>query len=167
MDRLARAARLPARLCHQTGRPEGFSLIEALIVVAIIGILATIVNNIMLIALEDTKEKRAIGDIECWQRRIAEYQASAGHLPDSLGEMSGCNVTDPWGKPYQYLRIDGGSAPRGKWRKDRFLVPLNADYDLYSMGPDGKSATPLTAKASRDDIVRAGDGTFIGPAEEY
>ncbi len=35
------------------------------------------------------------------------------------------------------------------------------------MGPDGKSVAPLTAKASRDDIVRANDGKFIGEASDY
>ena len=56
---------------------------------------------------------------------------------------------------------------KGKLRKDKFLVPLNSDYDLYSMGPDGKSVPPLTAKASRDDILRANDGEFFGPAHLY
>ena len=46
-------------------------------------------------------------------------------------------------------------------------MPLNSDFDLYSMGPDGQTATPLTAKASRDDIVRANNGGFIGVASDY
>jgi general secretion pathway protein G len=52
-------------------------------------------------------------------------------------------------------------------RKDRFLVPINTDYDLYSMGKDGRSSPPLTAKASRDDIIRANDGAYIGLASNY
>jgi general secretion pathway protein G len=52
-------------------------------------------------------------------------------------------------------------------RKDRNLVPINTDFDLYSVGPDGDSQAPLTAAASRDDIVRANDGRFIGKAEDY
>jgi general secretion pathway protein G len=52
-------------------------------------------------------------------------------------------------------------------RKDRNLVPINSDYDLYSVGPDGDSSLPLTAATSRDDIVRANDGRFIGKAEDY
>jgi len=52
-------------------------------------------------------------------------------------------------------------------RKDHNLVPLNTDYDLYSMGPDGNSVGPLTAKASRDDIIRANNGSYIGPAANY
>jgi general secretion pathway protein G len=35
------------------------------------------------------------------------------------------------------------------------------------MGPDGKSQPPLTSKTSRDDIVRANDGTFYGWASDY
>ena len=51
--------------------------------------------------------------------------------------------------------------------KDKSLHPLNSDYDLYSMGKDGASTGPLTAKASRDDVVRANDGRFIGLAKDY
>ena len=55
----------------------------------------------------------------------------------------------------------------GQARKDRFLVPLNSDYDLYSMGPDGKSSSPITAKPSQDDIIRAADGSYVGPAIDF
>ena len=55
----------------------------------------------------------------------------------------------------------------GKMRKDKNLVPINSDYDLYSMGPDGISVSPLTAKASQDDIVRGRNGKFIGVATDY
>ena len=51
--------------------------------------------------------------------------------------------------------------------KDRFLVPINSDFDLYSMGKDGKSQMPLTAKDSRDDIIRANDGAYIGLAYAF
>ena len=47
------------------------------------------------------------------------------------------------------------------------MVPVNSDFDLYSMGPDGDSRAPFTAKASRDDIVRASNGGFIGPVSEF
>ena len=57
----------------------------------------------------------------------------------------------------------------GKMRKNRFLVPINSEYDLYSMGKDGKTQMPLTAKASRDDVifanapVSAGCGHLLHP----
>ena len=55
----------------------------------------------------------------------------------------------------------------GDVRKDKNLNPLNTDFDLYSLGEDGASASPLTAKNSRDDIVRANNGAYIGLGEDY
>lgn len=55
----------------------------------------------------------------------------------------------------------------GGLRKDGKLNPLNTDFDLYSNGRDGDSKGPLSAKASRDDIVRANNGAFIGLGEDY
>jgi hypothetical protein len=52
-------------------------------------------------------------------------------------------------------------------RKDRFLHPINSDYDLYSMGKDGESVEPLTAQKSHDDVIRANDGSFVGLAVEF
>ena len=74
-------------------------------------------------------------------------------------------VLDPWGLPYEYLNLDG--VPIGMMRKDQALVPINSDYDLYSKGPDGASIMPLTAPMSRDDVVRANNGAFIGIASDY
>jgi len=80
-------------------------------------------------------------------------------------------IEDAWGNPYRYLKIAGqdlkGKGKGDKARKDHFMVPVNTDYDLYSMGPDGVSKPPFTAQASRDDIVRANDGRYVGPASEY
>ena len=87
-------------------------------------------------------------------------------FPDSLADVDMLPLLDPWGNPYQYLNITG-KVPIGKARKDKFLVPINTTYDLYSMGPDGKSQPPLTAKASRDDIIRANDGGYLGRASGY
>ena len=55
----------------------------------------------------------------------------------------------------------------GKWRKDRFLIPLNTDFDLYSMGKDGITNAPLTAEASWDNVVRANNGGYVGLAHRY
>ncbi len=46
-------------------------------------------------------------------------------------------------------------------------MPINSDFDLYSMGPDGRSVSPLTSSLSRDDIVRANNGRFVGTAASY
>lgn len=59
------------------------------------------------------------------------------------------------------------STPQGHLRKDHALVPVNTDFDLYSKGKDGKSQSPFTAKASKDDIVRANNGGFFGLVANY
>ncbi|RKZ94457.1 MAG: prepilin-type cleavage/methylation domain-containing protein, partial [Gammaproteobacteria bacterium] len=74
--------------------------------------------------------------------------------------------TDPWGNLYQFLNMST-VVGNGQKRKDKNLVPLNTDYDLYSSGPDGQSVGPLTAAKSRDDIIRANNGGYVGKAEDY
>ena len=46
-------------------------------------------------------------------------------------------------------------------------MPINTDFDLYSVGADGRTAAPLTARFSHDDVVRANNGSFIGLAVNY
>ena len=50
-------------------------------------------------------------------------------------------LLDPWGNLYQYLNLSDPTIKdiKGKARKDRNLVPINSDYDLYSTGKDGKA----------------------------
>ncbi len=52
-------------------------------------------------------------------------------------------------------------------RKDRLLFPLNTDYDLFSVGPNGKSLASLGDNFSLDDVIRANDGNYFGPAKNY
>ena len=85
-----------------------------------------------------------------------------------LTYLGGDFPIDPWGNPYQYLRIDGGGAQgKSDFRKDKFLNPINTDYDLYSMGKDGLSQKPLNVTVSQDDIIRAHDGGFVGLASDF
>lgn len=103
----------------------------------------------------------AIQDIALLSMIVKDACEEDGECPATLPSSK----LDPWGNPYQYLSHAVG--PPGHARKDHSLVPINSDFDLYSMGPDGRSAPPLTARHSRDDIVRASDGKFIGVAADY
>lgn len=144
----------------------GVTLIELLVVIAILSTLAAIAVPTLQAFTEKTRVSRAIADMQHIASAISAYQADQDALPASLDEVGFGARLDPWGNPYQYLNIETTTG-KGKLRKDKFLVPLNSDYDLYSKGQDGQSQPPLTAKASRDDIIRANDGGFIGLAAQY
>ncbi len=149
----------------------GFTMIELLIGLAIIGTLLAIALPMLQSALDKARIARAIGDIGALQTDIASFEAGGKGLPEELADIGRGTLMDPWGNLYQYLNFHieegGGGPPPGAARKDRFLVPINSTYDLYSMGKDGKSVSALTAKTSKDDIVRANDGGFIGLAVKY
>ncbi|HRC45374.1 MAG TPA: hypothetical protein PLT27_15085, partial [Nitrospira sp.] len=83
------------------------------------------------------------------------------------GGGGGGKKTSYWFEPDSAYAAGAGNGSAGKPRKDRFLHPINSDYDLYSMGKDGESVEPLTAQKSHDDVIRANDGGFVGLAVEF
>lgn len=52
-------------------------------------------------------------------------------------------------------------------RRDMYMFPLNSDYDLFSLGPDLRTAVALGSPLGQDDVIRANNGGFYGPASEY
>lgn len=141
---------------------------ELCVIVAIIGILATIgtysYNNWKLKELDS----RAEYEIKMLSVAIAEYKLDNKVYPQSLSDLGGGPYLDPWGNAYQYLNIaEGTGNVSGKCRRDGSMHPINSDYDLYSMGPDGKTQTKVTLSTSLDDIIRAENGAYIGLASNF
>lgn len=143
----------------------GFSLLELMVGIAIVGVLA----SLSMVSFRSYQDRARKAHVITAMKGIADelqaYGADMGAYPDSLTELGLDGLLDPWGNPYGYTNL--ATSPPGMARKDRFLVPINSDFDLYSKGPDGRSVAPLTAKHSRDDIVRANDGSFYGWARDY
>lgn len=148
-------------------RARGMTIVEIVIVLAIAGVLAAVGVPMFSDYRYRAMVAQTKSDIVDMDVEIARYQSdNNGQLPDDLGDIGRAGLLDPWGNPYDYLNLTTGANP-GKVRKNKNLVPINSDYDLYSKGQDGDSKGPLTAKASRDDIIRANNGRFIGLASDY
>jgi general secretion pathway protein G len=148
---------------------HGFTLIEIIIAVAILGVLVAIAIPNFISYRYRAQVAAAISEIKLIEKAIAIHVADGNDLPDSLSDIGKDQIIDPWGNPYRYLRLDGGTTPgiNGKRRKDKNANPVNSDYDLYSMGRDGQTTAQFTAKKARDDVVRANDGTYYGLAENH
>jgi len=160
----------------------GFTLVELLVSIGIVATLTAIAIPVVSNHIEKARITRAIAEIRVLEKDITAYDMDNGTLPDTLDEVGRGTLQDPWGNSYEYLKIAGASVPAGgdggggdgggggvmdQVRRDRFLVPVNSDYDLYSKGKDGESQAPFNSSKGRDDIVRANDGGYVGLASEF
>ena len=147
---------------------RALTLLELLLVIAILGTLGAIAVPTYGNYIDRARNATAMVDIREMELGIVRFQAERGRLPNTLDEAGLTTLLDPWGRPYQYFVIQGKDKhDLHGVRKDRFVHPLNTDFDLYSSGKDGDSQAALTAKASHDDIIRANNGAFVGLASEY
>jgi general secretion pathway protein G len=146
---------------------HGVTLLESALAVAILGIVAVIAVPSYQGYIERSRLAQATADIQLIDQQIARFETTnnTSGPPDSLDQVGGAPL-DPWGRPYQYLNLRD-PANLNDARKDHNLHPINTDYDLYSMGPDGRSVKPLTGGPSRDDIIRARNGRFVGKATDF
>jgi len=140
---------------------RGATIIELMITVAIVGILAMFAMSKYQDYSERVRVAQAVADISAMSTRISQYILDNRSPPSSLADVGFSSRLDPWGRPYRYLDLTTIKG-KGKSRRDRALNPLNTDFDLYSVGKDGKTQTSVVPTVSRDDVIRARDGAFIG-----
>jgi general secretion pathway protein G len=155
------------RTRHDIAGSRGFTVIELMIVIGIFGVLVSLAVGKYSDYRERIRVNQAVTEIAALSVTISQYALDNNRtLPDTLADIRADGKLDPWGRPYRYFNLSSHKG-NGYARKDKKLNPLNSDFDLYSMGKDGKSQSSLMAKTSRDDIVRARDGRFIGLAQDF
>jgi general secretion pathway protein G len=144
---------------------NGFTLLETMIVLAIIGVLTAIAIPNFLNYRENARIAAAVGDISQIAQKVLDFYDENKSFPETLADVGMEGRRDPWGNAYEYWPITGDK--KQKVRKDRNTHPINTDFDLYSKGRNGKTNYPLTAEASQDDIIRANNGGYLGLASNY
>jgi general secretion pathway protein G len=160
---------LPFSRQKEEGFNKALTLIELLLTIAILGTLSAIAIPMYTGYLDKQRNTTALVDIKNIESQIERFKALSGMPPNDLAEAGIAAQNDPWGHSYQYVRLQGLSKhdQDAKCRWDKFDKPLNYDYDLYSMGKDGKTKPKLTDKDSCDDIIRANGGAYVGLASAY
>ncbi len=84
---------------------RGFSILELLIVLALMGLILAIAVPSYEQAVDAAKVARAIGDIKAIEEEILVFEAVTGNLPSSLEQVVRDDLLDPWQNPYEYLNF--------------------------------------------------------------
>jgi general secretion pathway protein G len=148
-------------------RASGMTLIEVIIILGLVALFGVMAVPITTGIIDSARNNRAIGDIGAAAFKIYSWHKQYGDYPDSLDEAGIDMPTDPWGRPYIYVRIassENESAVRGTPHESH--TGVNTDFDLFSMGRDGRTASRFSSDGSRDDVIRAGNGAYVGLASK-
>ena len=116
---------------------RGFTLLELLVVMVIIGLLAGYVGPKYFAQIGKSEVKTAKAQIDALGKALDQYRLDTGHYPATEQGLAALNSlpsgeskwagpylqkavpNDPWGKPYQYK-----------------MPGEHGDYDLWSFGKD-------------------------------
>jgi general secretion pathway protein G len=136
-----------------------------MVVILLIGILVAIAIPYYGDWRNRVRTEQATSDIIGNEALVETYLATNGTLPNAWADIPKARTVDPWGNAYVYYNIEANG--KGHARKDHALNPLNTDYDMYSMGPDGITKSQITQKDSVDDVIRASNGGYVGLASGF
>jgi len=153
IGRLARIrSKSGSRAIGSRGAEAGFTLVEMLVVITIIGLVMGLVGPRVLSYLSDSKVKTARIQIQGFSSALDLFYLDNGRYPTS-SEGLGALTQKPggaatWNGPY----LNGGAVPLDPWgRSYVYKVPgQHGPYEVVSLGPDGQEGGELaiTANAS-------------------
>ena len=145
--------------------PKGFTIIELVIIFAILAVLSTISIFSYTQLIDKARYVNAVEDIRNIASLLDSFFIANNSYPNNLTQIGVDSLLDPWGNPYQYSNF--AVTDKNDWRKDGNDKPINSFYDLWSNGEDEETKKRVDSKEGRDDIIRAWDGAFIGYGKEF
>ena len=130
---------MPQKNHHQ--RIKGFTLIEIVVVVVIIGLLAAMVAPRVMKRTDDAKIVRVANDLRAIEASLNLYKLDNFNYPSTEQGLQAL-VTQPTGSPEANNWKQGGylrSVPKDPWGNDYQYTSAGSTFDLYSFGADGKT----------------------------
>jgi len=130
---------MSAMQCRRT--ENGFTLLELLVVMVIIGLLAGFVAPRYFAQVGKSQVKAARAQIDALDKALEQYRIDVGHLPTTEQGFAALNAQPPgeqnWAGPY--LKKDVPLDPWGSAYLYAEPGTHNNDYDLISLGKDGRA----------------------------
>ncbi len=131
-------------------RSSGFTLLELLVVMVIIGLLAGYVGPKYFEQIGKSETKTARAQIDALGKALDQYRLDTGHYPSNEQGLDALNKAPTneakWSGPYLKK-----SVPNDPWDKPYLYKSPgeHGDYDLYSLGKDGQ----LGGTKESEDVV--------------
>lgn len=126
-------------LLNPSQKPRGFTLLELLVVMVIIGLLAGYVGPKFFGQIGKSEVKAARAQIDALQKSLDQYRIDLGHYPSTEQGLQALVVKpadEPrWAGPYLSKAV-----PKDPWHNDyQYRAPgEHGEYDLLSFGRDGR-----------------------------
>jgi general secretion pathway protein G len=137
---------------------EGFTLVEMLVVITIIGLIMGLIGPRVLNYLSESKVKAARIQLQSFSSALDLFYLDAGRYPSSSEGLAGLMQRTPgvaaWNGPY----LKGNSVPNDPWNHPYLYRSPgeHGPYEIISYGADGQEGgSGLAADISSENLVNA------------